>query len=81
MRLKLKREEPLSNLAFQLQTVPLQPGDLGWGVMLMCNPSNDGAGRGCCGTHMTNSIGFWNQALRQTQDEGPLTLFVVSVLL
>ena len=33
-------------------------GDLGWGVMLMCNPS-DGAGLGCCGHHLTNSIGFW----------------------
>jgi hypothetical protein len=36
-------------------------GISGWGVTLMCNPSA-GAGRGCCGTHLTNSIAFWNTA-------------------
>ena len=32
-------------------------GRWGWGVMLMC-PT--GSGKGCCGTHAENAIGFWS---------------------
>ena len=33
-------------------------GTWGWGIMLMCP---GGTGKGCCGTHVTNSIGFWSE--------------------
>ena len=33
-------------------------GEWGWGIMLMCP---DGEGRGCCGSHVRNAIGFWSE--------------------
>ena len=33
-------------------------GTWGWGIMLMCP---GGTGKGCCGEHVTNSIGFWSE--------------------
>ena len=32
-------------------------GEWGWGVLLMCP---GGSGKGCCGDHVTNAIGFWS---------------------
>ncbi|MDC1215392.1 hypothetical protein N8152_01035, partial [bacterium] len=38
-------------------------GNYGWGVLLMCNPE-DGAKRGCCGTHKSGALGFWTATSR-----------------
>ena len=38
-------------------------GNYGWGVLLMCNPA-DGANRGCCGDHVSGSVGFWTSPSR-----------------
>ena len=38
-------------------------GNFGWGLLLMCNPE-DGAGRGCCGSHTSGSLGFWTAKSR-----------------
>jgi hypothetical protein len=37
-------------------------GNFGWGLLLMC--PEDGAGRGCCGSHTSGSLGFWTAQSR-----------------
>uniref|UniRef100_A0A7S0STQ1 LamG-like jellyroll fold domain-containing protein n=1 Tax=Mantoniella antarctica TaxID=81844 RepID=A0A7S0STQ1_9CHLO len=41
----------------RLQTL-MMVGDFGWSVMLVCN-AGEATGTGCCGSHVTDAIGFF----------------------